>query len=204
MTSETLLKHDILPHLTDVAHPLKKWAFILYCSDFILPLSSDKTQKLYCMIKRLLSLFTMLAMMAALPASAQTASGTFEAGEGSFLLNGKPFVVKAAEIHYPRIPQAYWEHRIQMCKALGMNTVCIYIFWNIHEQKEGQFDWTGNNDVAAFCRLAQKNGMYVIVRPGPYVCAEWEMGGLPWWLLKKKDIRLREQDPYFMERVKIF
>jgi beta-galactosidase len=91
-----------------------------------------------------------------------------------------------------------------MCKALGMNTVCIYIFWNIHEQREGQFDFTGNNDVAEFCRLAQKNGMYVIVRPGPYVCAEWEMGGLPWWLLKKKDIKLRERDPYFMERVKIF
>lgn len=132
------------------------------------------------------------------------AQNTFEAGDGSFLLNGKPFVVKAAEVHYPRIPRPYWEHRIQMCKALGMNTICIYIFWNIHEQKEGVFDFTGNNDVAEFCRLAQKNGMYVIVRPGPYVCAEWEMGGLPWWLLKKKDIRLREEDPYFMERVKIF
>ena len=113
-------------------------------------------------------------------------------------------MVKAAELHYPRIPRAYWEHRIKMCKALGMNTVCLYVFWNIHEQEEGKFDFTGNNDVAAFCRLAQKNGMYVIVRPGPYVCAEWEMGGLPWWLLKKKDIRLREQDPYFMQRVEIF
>ena len=131
-------------------------------------------------------------------------AGHFTVGNKHFLLNGEPFVVKAAEIHYPRIPQPYWEHRIKMCKALGMNTVCIYVFWNIHEQREGQFDFTGNNDVAAFCRLAQKNGMYVIVRPGPYVCAEWEMGGLPWWLLKKKDIRLREQDPYFMERVKIF
>ena len=131
-------------------------------------------------------------------------AGHFTVGDKHFLLNGEPFVVKAAEIHYPRIPQPYWEHRIKMCKALGMNTVCIYVFWNIHEQREGQFDFTGNNDVAAFCRLAQKNGMYVIVRPGPYVCAEWEMGGLPWWLLKKKDIRLREQDPYFMERVKIF
>ena len=130
--------------------------------------------------------------------------GTFTAGEGSFLLNGKPFIVKAAEVHYPRIPRPYWDHRIKMCKALGMNTVCIYIFWNIHEQQEGQFDFSGNNDVAEFCRLAQKNGMYVIVRPGPYVCAEWEMGGLPWWLLKKKDIKLRERDPYFMERVKIF
>ena len=131
-------------------------------------------------------------------------AGDFTVGNKTFLLNGEPFVVKAAEVHYPRIPQAYWEHRIKMCKALGMNTLCIYVFWNIHEQREGQFDFTGNNDVAEFCRLAQKNGMYVIVRPGPYVCAEWEMGGLPWWLLKKKDIRLREQDPYFMERVKIF
>ena len=153
-------------------------------------------------------IITLLSLMAALlvatPSFAQKAKGTFEAGNGTFLLNGKPFVVKAAEIHYPRIPKPYWEHRIKMCKALGMNTVCIYIFWNIHEQREGEFDFTGNNDVAEFCRLAQKNGMYVIVRPGPYVCAEWEMGGLPWWLLKKKDIRLRERDAYFMERVKIF
>ena len=135
---------------------------------------------------------------------AMAKGGTFEAGKGTFLLNGEPFVVKAAEIHYPRIPREYWDHRIKMCKALGMNTVCIYIFWNIHEQQEDVFDFTDNSDIAEFCRTAQKNGMYVIVRPGPYVCAEWEMGGLPWWLLKKKDIRLREQDPYFMERVEKF
>ena len=156
-------------------------------------------------MKKIISLFSLLvALLVTIPSDAQKTKGTFEAGNGTFLLNGNPFVVKAAEIHYPRIPKPYWEHRIKMCKALGMNTVCIYIFWNIHEQREGQFDFTGNNDVAECCRLAQKNGMYVIVRPGPYVCAEWEMGGLPWWLLKKKDIRLREQDPYFMERVKIF
>ncbi len=152
-------------------------------------------------MKKLLTTILLICCAFALPMNAQN---TFEAGKGAFMLNGKPFIVKAAEVHYPRIPRPYWEHRIQMCKALGMNTVCIYIFWNIHEQKEGVFDFTGNNDVAEFCRIAQKNGMYVIVRPGPYVCAEWEMGGLPWWLLKKKDIRLREQDPYFMERVKIF
>ena len=156
-------------------------------------------------MRKFIYLFSLVAaMMTVTPAFAQKAKGTFETGNGTFLLNGKPFVVKAAEIHYPRIPKPYWEHRIKMCKALGMNTVCIYIFWNIHEQREGEFDFTGNNDVAEFCRLAQKNGMYVIVRPGPYVCAEWEMGGLPWWLLKKKDIKLRERDPYFMERVKIF
>ncbi len=157
-------------------------------------------------MKTLLKTFALTALLLIVPAMMQAANkpGTFTTGDKTFLLNGEPFIVKAAEVHYPRIPRPYWEHRIQMCKALGMNAVCIYIFWNIHEQKEGQFDFTGNNDVAEFCRIAQKNGMYVIVRPGPYVCAEWEMGGLPWWLLKKKDIKLRERDPYFMERVKTF
>ena len=163
-------------------------------------------------LRKVISILSLAALLLAVPAMANAATtaapkgkpGTFTVGKGTFLLNGEPFIVKAAEVHYPRIPRPYWEHRIQMCKALGMNAVCIYIFWNIHEQKEGQFDFTGNNDVAEFCRLAQKNGLYVIVRPGPYVCAEWEMGGLPWWLLKKKDIKLRERDPYFMERVKIF
>ena len=112
--------------------------------------------------------------------------------------------IRAAELHYPRIPRPYWEHRIKMCKALGMNAVCMYVFWNIHEQQEGVFDFSGQNDIAAFVRLCQKHGMKVIVRPGPYVCAEWEMGGLPWWLLKKRDIKLREEDPYFLERVKLF
>ena len=157
-------------------------------------------------MNRDLKQLALAALLTLLPATGFAAQkpGDFTVGDKTFLLNGQPFIVKAAEVHYPRIPRPYWEHRIQMCKALGMNAVCIYIFWNIHEQREGEFDFTGNNDVAEFCRLAQKNGLYVIVRPGPYVCAEWEMGGLPWWLLKKKDIRLRERDPYFMERVKIF
>ena len=129
---------------------------------------------------------------------------SFVAGNGTFLLDGKPFVVKAAELHYPRIPREYWEQRIQLCKALGMNTVCLYTFWNAHEPKQDQFDFTGQNDLREFIKLCDRNGMKVILRPGPYVCAEWEMGGLPWWLLKKKDIRLREQDPFFMERVDKF
>ncbi len=128
----------------------------------------------------------------------------FEAGEGTFLLNGEPFVVKAAELHYPRIPRPYWDQRIKLCKALGMNTICLYTFWNAHEPKEGEFDFTGQNDLAEFVRLCQENDMKVILRPGPYVCAEWEMGGLPWWLLKKKDIKLRENDPYFLDRVDKF
>lgn len=129
---------------------------------------------------------------------------TFSIGDKTFLLDGTPFLIKAAEMHYTRIPAEYWEHRIQMCKALGMNTICIYAFWNIHEQKEGEFDFKEQNDIAAFCRLAQKHGMYIMLRPGPYVCSEWEMGGLPWWLLKKKDIKLRTNDAYFLERTKCF
>ena len=127
--------------------------------------------------------------------------GTFVAGDNTFLLNGKPYVVRAGELHFPRIPREYWEQRIQMCKAMGMNTICIYLFWNYHEQQPDNFDFTGQKDVGEFVRLVQKNGMYCIVRPGPYACAEWDMGGLPWWLLKKNDIQVRtKDDPYFMER----
>ena len=131
--------------------------------------------------------------------------GTFIAGKNEFLLNGKPFIIRAAELHYPRIPKAYWEHRIQMCKAMGMNTICIYLFWNLHEQVQGVYNFSGQQDVAEFVQLIQKNGMYCIVRPGPYVCAEWDMGGLPWWLLKKKDLQVRtNQDSFFMQSVKAY
>ena len=115
-------------------------------------------------------LLTLLLAVLLLAGCAGNKSGTFEAGKNTFLLNGKPFVVKAAEVHYPRIPREYWEHRIEMCKALGMNTLCLYVFWNLHEETPGNYDFTGNKDIAAFCKLAQKHGMYVIVRPGPYVC----------------------------------
>ena len=70
-------------------------------------------------------------------------AGTFIAGDKEFLLNGKPFIIRASELHYTRIPKAYWNHRIKMCKAMGMNTICIYLFWNIHEQTPGIFDFTG-------------------------------------------------------------
>jgi beta-galactosidase len=139
-------------------------------------------------------------------AGAQTgAQGTFVAGKDAFLLNGKPFVIRAAELHYPRIPRAYWEQRIRLCKAMGMNTICIYLFWNFHEQNPGVFNFSGQQDVAAFVRLIQKNGMYCIVRPGPYICAEWDMGGLPWWLLKKKDLQVRtNKDSVFMQRTRLY
>lgn len=136
--------------------------------------------------------------------NASISTEIFSIGDGAFILNGSDFVVKAAELHYPRIPIEYWDQRIKMCKALGMNTICLYTFWNVHETEEGVFDFTGGNDIRKFIELCNENGLYVILRPGPYVCAEWEMGGLPWWLLKKKDIKLRDNDAYFMDRVEIF
>ena len=149
-------------------------------------------------MKKLLAMLLLSVLCLSAQAKTQPVH-TFKQGKGTFLLDGKPFVIKAAELHYARIPAEYWEHRIQMCKSLGMNAVCLYIFWNIHEPQEGVYDFEGNNDVAKFIGLCKKNGMWVIVRPGPYVCAEWEMGGLPWWLLKYDDMKLRSLDPRFMK-----
>ncbi len=129
---------------------------------------------------------------------------TFEIGEDAFLLDGKPFQIRCGELHSTRVPREYWQHRLQMCKAMGLNTVCAYLFWNFHERQPGEFTWDGRADVAEFCRLAQKEGLWVILRPGPYACAEWEMGGLPWWLLKHKDIQLRSRDPRFLEAARAY
>ena len=123
---------------------------------------------------------------------------TFAIGTNDFLLDGKPFQIRCGEVHAPRVPREYWKHRLQMAHAMGLNTVCAYLFWNMHEPAPGKFDWSGQADAAEFCRLAQEEGLWVILRPGPYACAEWEMGGLPWWLLKNEDIKLRTRDPRYM------
>lgn len=128
-----------------------------------------------------------------------TAAHRFEIGTDAFLLDGAPFQIRCGELHAPRVPREYWRHRLQMVKAMGLNTVCAYLFWNLHEPRPGEFDWSGQADAAAFCREAQAAGLWVILRPGPYACAEWEMGGLPWWLLKHEDIRLRTRDPRFID-----
>jgi beta-galactosidase len=117
-----------------------------------------------------------------------------------FVLDGKPFKVLSGELHYERIPRAYWHARLKMAKAMGLNTIATYVFWNMHEPTPGHFDFTGNNDVAAFIRAAQEEGLYVILRTGPYSCAEWDLGGIPAWLLKDpaSAAALRSNDPAFM------
>jgi beta-galactosidase len=124
---------------------------------------------------------------------------SFEIGPSDFLLDGQPMVIRVGEIHFARVPREYWRHRLQMCKAMGLNAVCVYLFWNFHEWEEGKFDWSGQADVVEFCRMAQEEGLWVLLRPGPYSCAEWEMGGLPWWLLRHDNLLLRSSDPRFVE-----
>jgi beta-galactosidase len=124
---------------------------------------------------------------------------TFAVGEDAFLLDNKPFIIRCGEVHAARVPKEYWRHRLQMAKAMGLNTVCAYLFWNQHEPTPGNFTWDDRADIAEYCRIAQELGLWVILRPGPYACAEWEMGGLPWWLLKHDDIALRSRDPRFIE-----
>lgn len=129
------------------------------------------------------------------------ASAPFAIGERDFLLKGQPFVIRCAEMHFARIPRAYWAHRLAMVRAAGFNTVCAYLFWNFHEAEAGKFNWTDDRDAAEFCREAQRQGLHVILRPGPYVCAEWEFGGFPWWLLRDGPADrkfLRTPDPAYM------
>ena len=129
---------------------------------------------------------------------------SFEIGEKDFLLDGKPFVIHCGEVHYARIPRPYWRHRLKMLRAMGLNAVGCYMFWNFHEREPGKFNWEGAADAAAFCRMAQEEGLWVILRPGPYACAEWEGGGAPWWLMANdtangaKPISMRSSDPRWL------
>lgn len=101
-------------------------------------------------------------------------------------------------MHYPRVPRAYWRDRMRKMKAMGLNTLTTYVFWNVHETAPGKFDFRGQNDLAEYLKEAQEEGLYVILRPGPYVCAEWEFGGFPAWLLKDPAIKVRSRDAQFM------
>lgn len=130
---------------------------------------------------------------------------TFEIKNGQFLDKGKPVQIHSGEMHYARIPKPYWRHRLQMLKAMGLNTVATYVFWNYHNTAPGVWDFTSENrNLAEFVKLAKEEGLYVILRPGPYACAEWEFGGYPWWLQKNKDLVIRTNNKPFLDSCKVY
>ena len=141
------------------------------------------------------AVISLLCTLAITPQS----SHTFAITGGQFMLDNKPLQIVAGEMHYPRIPEAYWKHRIQMAKAMGLNAITIYTFWNYHETEQGKFNFRGNADVAKFVRLAKDENMWVVLRPGPYVCAEWEYGGYPYWLQTIPGMAVRTDNKPFLD-----
>jgi beta-galactosidase len=128
---------------------------------------------------------------------------TFEIKGGNFLYDGKPIQIHSGEMHFARVPKAYWRQRLQMMKAMGLNTVASYVFWNYQEPSPGVWDFkTGNRNIAGFIKIAGEEGMMVILRPGPYACAEWEFGGYPWWLQKEKGLVIRSYNQPFLDSCK--
>lgn len=124
--------------------------------------------------------------------------------EDAFLLDGKEFHIYSGAMHYFRILPEYWEDRLRKLKAAGFNTVETYVCWNLHEPRKGEFDFSGRLDLVSFLETAQRVGLYALVRPGPYICGEWDFGGLPAWLLRDRNMRLRCSDPRFVAHVADF
>lgn len=153
------------------------------------------------MIKRTIYFTVLLVAFFSIITSANAQKGrhTFKLGTNEFLLDGQPFQIISAEIHPARIPAEYWRQRIKMAKALGCNTITSSIFWSFHESEEGVYDFTDSwHNIALLCEIAKEEEMFLILRPGPYVGAEWELGGIPPYLLRIPDIKLRSLDPRFM------
>lgn len=124
--------------------------------------------------------------------------------DSEFKMDGKSFRIYSGSMHYFRIMPEYWEDRLRKLKAAGFNTVETYVCWNMHEPRKGEFDFTGRFDIRRFIKTAQEVGLYAIVRPGPYICAEWDFGGLPAWLLKDRNMRLRCAYPEYLQHVSDF
>lgn len=139
------------------------------------------------------------------PASTPEAAAAIHwSDNGCFVVNGQPTFLSSGEIHYARVPRELWKDRILRAKAMGLNTIQTYVMWNAHEGTEGHFDFSGNLDLDAWLTTVQECGMYADVRPGPYVCAEWENGGLPAWLCDKPGMKVRVDDPQYLTYVDRF
>src|SRR3954470_12970147 len=144
-------------------------------------------------------LFLFVILFASTTLRAQTAEHTFALGDTTFLLDGKPLQIISGEMHYTRVPREVWRQKMKMAKAMGLNTIGTYVFWNVHEPQKGVYDFTGNNDIAAFIKIAQEEGLWVILRPSPYVCAEWEFGGYPYWLQNEAGLVVRSKEQKYLK-----
>ncbi len=124
--------------------------------------------------------------------------GTALVNSTGLYIDGKPFQMIAGEIHYFRVLPQYWRDRLLKLKACGLNTVSTYCPWSAHEPKQNTFDFSDNLNVKAFLEICKELDIKVMFRPGPYICSEWDFGGLPWWLLKDANISIRSRDPKFL------
>ena len=150
--------------------------------------------------------YVLLAWLTLWPGAATAAPDapkiqTFTTSDEEFVLDGKPHLIRSGELHYPRVPAEYWRDRMKKMRSMGLNTLSTYVFWNLHEPKPGQFDFSGQLDLARFIKTAAEEGLNVLLRPGPYICGEWEFGGIPSWLLKMPGLQVRTSDPRFLSAV---
>ena len=130
---------------------------------------------------------------------------TFAIADGQFLYDGKPTAIYSGEMHYERVPAPYWRHRLKMMKSMGLNAVATYVFWNFHEVAPGKWDWTTDeHNLRKFVQTAQEEDMLVILRPGPYCCAEWEYGGYPWWLQQQEGLVVRCYNQPFLDACRTY
>ncbi|XP_071812010.1 beta-galactosidase-like [Apostichopus japonicus] len=151
----------------------------------------------------LLGFLTCTFCVTSLHAKAYSESPTFtiDRNYDTFVKDGQPFRYISGSIHYSRVPSMYWEDRLQKMYMAGLNAIQVYIPWNFHELSPGKYNFDGDADLVQFLNLAQKKGLLVVLRPGPYICAEWDLGGLPAWLLKNTSIALRSSDEAYLEAV---
>ena len=148
--------------------------------------------------------FAALALFSISTVNGQQAKHTFTLGDTAFMLDGKPFQMISGEMHYPRVPREAWRARMKMAKAMGLNTIGTYVFWNLHEPQKNKFDFTGNNDVVEFVKAAREEGLWVVLRPSPYVCAEWEFGGYPYWLQNEKGLVVRSKEAQYLKEYETY
>jgi beta-galactosidase GanA len=145
------------------------------------------------------SIFAATVTAHRLPKSAQERKfSPVTVAANQFTRDGKPYEILSGEIHHARVPRDYWRDRLRKIRAMGLNTIQVYSFWNAHEPQPGVFDFSGNLDIAAFLQTAKEENLNVLLRLGPYVCAEWDAGGFPAWLFDGNKIKVRTTDPEFL------